>query len=306
MTYATYSDLAGFLANGALNVETASVIGGNTALSTAAAIGATTLAVASTAGFPAAGTFSAYVFDGVASETVSASVSGGSLAVAAGTAAAHAAGVNVASGSLADACVRAARLIENYCRQGPDGGADRTLYALSRVENLDGPGWRAAWDTSYNLCLTPRRWPIQSVAQVSIRYGSMAPVTLISGTPIITDSGQGIILPFTNAVLIPSASFLPQPDMRSMWFVAALTYTAGACGSGPLAGVPDDLREAAYLLIADILSRRENPYGLTESQQGKVRRVHRLRTDAWTSMFRERAYELLDQYATDQQTTGTV
>ena len=64
-----------------------------------------------------------------------------------------------------------------------------------------------------------------------------------------------------------------------------------------LAGVPDDMRMACHLLVADILSQRQNPYGVSEASQGKVHRIHRHRSDAWTSLFREHAYELLAPYA---------
>jgi hypothetical protein len=302
-TFAVYQDVPDFLANGTANIETASLLGGNTTLSGATLLGATSLPLVSSSGFPSTGTFTAWLLDGLLSEKVTASISGSNLLVASGTVAAHAAGVSVSSagtgGCLADVLVRAARMIDNYCRQGPDGTTERTLYALSRTELLRGPSLRASWDTNQILCLWPCRWPIQSVTSVSMQYGTLAPVLLNIGSPVVPVNQRTIEIPYQDIATLTPLSFVNQNYLRSQWFVATLVYTAGACGAGVLAGVPDDIRQASIYLACDILAQRMNPFGLTDTIQGKVKRTFRLRADAWTSVFREHAYDLLDQYATD-------
>ncbi len=298
-TFAVYCDVPDFLANSSANVETASLVGGNTVLSSAVTAGATTLPVTSVTGFPATGTFVAYVLDGLNSERVIASVSGGALNVAAGVVSAHAAGVSVSSagiaGCLADTIVRASRAMENYCRQGPDGGADRTLYAVSRTEVAHGPSLRVAFDVDYTLVIHPWRWPIQSLSSVSVQFGADQAIQLAT-TPLFIPTEQ-------RYVEIPYQSVNPSPvtytlqGRRGEGFVATWTYVAGPCLTASLASVPDDLRMACYLLVADILAQRQNPYGLSEVQQGKLHRTMRLRGDEWTSLLRQRAYELLAPYA---------
>ncbi len=298
-TFAVYADVPGFLANGNANVETASLVGGNATLTSAVVQGATTLPLSSTAGFPGSGTFAAYVLDGLNSEIVTASVSGGSLAVAAGTAAAHGAGVSVSSagtaGCLADVIARASRAIENYCRQGTDGSTDRSLYAISRTEKSFGPSLRAAWDTDYALVIKPWRWPIQSVSAVTLQYGTDAAIGLNLANLALPADGKTMEIPYLT--VLPAPTLVSVLGRRGQSFIATWTYVAGPCVTASLASVPDDLRMACYLLVADVLSQRQNPYGLSDFQQGKLRRTPRNRGDAWTSMFRERVYELLDQYA---------
>lgn len=298
-TFAVYCDAQDYLANASANIETASLLGGNTVLSAGAGQGALSLPVSSTTGFPASGTFTAYLLDGLNSERITATVSGGNLSVAAGTAAAHAAGVNVssagASGCLADAIIRASRAMENYCRQGPDGGADRALYAVARTERTMGPSLRCAFDPDYTLKLRPWRWPVQSLSAASVQYGADAPLGLnISYAALLTD-GKVIAIPFV--ALNPPPALIAIIGARGLGFIATWTYIAGPCTTDALSSVPDDLRQACYLLVADILAQRQNPYGLSEQQQGKLHRLHRLRGDRWTTMLHERARELLEPYA---------
>jgi hypothetical protein len=297
-TFAVYCDVPDFLANGAANVETASLVGGNTVLSGAVTAGATTLPVTSVAGFPATGTFVAYILDGLNSERVIASVSGSALNIAAGIVVAHAAGISVSSagtgGCLADAIIRASRSVENYCRQGPDGGADRTLYAVSRTEVATGPSLRVTFDVDYTLVIHPWRWPIQSLSSVSVQFGADQAIQLAMAPLFIPTEQRYVEIPYQTAN--PSPVTYTIQGRRGDSFVATWTYVAGACLTASLTSVPDDLRTACYLLVADILAQRQNPYGLSEVQQGKLHRVMRLRGDEWTSLFRQRAYELLVPY----------
>ena len=298
-TFSVYSDVPDFLANGAANVETASLVGGSAPLSTSVAAGATTLPLTGVIGFPPSGTFTAYLLDGANSERVLASVSGGSLVVGAGTAAAHAAGITVCSagsaGCLADAIIRASRAIEGYCKQGPDGGVDRSLFASLRTEIAHGPSTRAHFDTNYALVISPWRWPVLSLSTVMVQFGADGPINLATTPIFIPTEGRWIIVPYASVA--PSPVLYSIQGRRGDGFVATWSYVGGPCVGSALAGVPDDMRMACHLLVADILSQRQNPYGVSEASQGKVHRIHRHRSDTWTSLFREHAYELLAPYA---------
>ncbi len=304
-TFAVYGDVSDFLANGGANVETASLTGGNTTLSAAIAAGATTLPIASTAGFPVSGSFTLYLLDGMLSERVSASISGGALLAPGGVASAHAAGISLSSagtgGCLADVLIRASRAIENYCRQGPAGGADRMLYAISRSETATGPSLRCAIDPDWQLIIRPWRWPIQTLSAATLQWGSTSgdALALAASAAIITTAARRVVVPLAQAISATPATLGGCALSRGASFSANWTYTAGPCLGPTLADVPDDLRQACYLLAADILTQRQNPYGLSESQQGKLRRSWRMRGDRWTTMLRERAFALLAPYAED-------
>lgn len=129
-----YLDVPAYL-RAATNLETASLLGLNTTLgggSTIAA-GTTSLPVASSTAWSAG---PLWLLDGPSSEVcqVTASADGAHLTLAApGTRFAHAPNVSAsqggASGSLADAILRASAWIEGYCRQG-SGATDRSLFAV--------------------------------------------------------------------------------------------------------------------------------------------------------------------------------
>ncbi len=298
-TFAVYCDAQDWLLNSTANIETASLVGGNTTTSGAVSAGATSVPLASASGFPASGTFLAWILDGLSSEKVAGTISGSNLSVPGGVQAGHGAGVNVLSagvaGNLGDVIARASRAIDNYCRQGPDGAAERTLYALSRTERASGPSMRCSFDPGYTFVIHPWHWPIQSVSNVSVQYSVDPAISLAIGNVAITNDGKRIEVPY--ATLNPSNVLNNVVGYRGQGMTANWTYVAGPCGPGALSGVPDDIRAAMHLFIADILTQRQNPYGLSDVQQGKVHRTFRNRGDDWTSMFRERIYELLEQYA---------
>ena len=182
MMLTTYCDVFDFLTNAGANIETASLVGGNSILTGTVAVGAPTLPVSSVVGFPMTGNFSVWLFDGAQSERVTASVAGAALNVANGVQAVHAAGISVANagsaGCLADTIARASRDIESFCHQGPDGCMDRSLFTASRTEVLRGPGLRAAWDGDYTLVLHPWRFPVQAVSAGAVQFGANASLAL--------------------------------------------------------------------------------------------------------------------------------
>ncbi|MGE5335290.1 MAG: hypothetical protein ACM3N4_11360, partial [Nitrososphaerota archaeon] len=141
-----YLDVPGYL-RAAANQETASLLGLNTTLggATTLAAGAVSLPVTASAGW-AAGPL--WLLDGPYSEVVQVTGSADSthLTLAApGTLWPHAPGVSAsqagASGSLAEAILRASAWMEGYCQQGTS--PDRSLYAISRTEQWGMPGTRA-------------------------------------------------------------------------------------------------------------------------------------------------------------------
>src|SRR5690349_17005026 len=119
-----YVDVPTFV-RGAMGVETASLLGGNSTLATAASSGATALTVVDGTNFPAG---TCWILDGMNSELVQIStVAGTTLTLSASTPTtlAHGAGISVATngtqGSLAEVLVRASAWAEGYCGQGRPG-----------------------------------------------------------------------------------------------------------------------------------------------------------------------------------------
>ncbi len=279
----------------------ATLIGGNAQLTTSAAQGSVALQIAPAAGFPAQGSFTIWILDGANSEKAQASLNGSTLNISGATTADHSAGCAVCSagsaGSLGDILARASRLLENYCRQGPDGAADRSLYALPRAENANGPGPRVAWDRDDTLVILPWRWPAQSVISVALTYSNGAVLALNPAKTTITCGGRTLETPFVAAASQPEPYISHPQEERWTGFTAAWIYTAGPCGSGGLSGVPDDIRQACLYFTADLLALRANPYGLSQNFQGASRRIFRFRGDPWITALRAQALALLEPYA---------
>lgn len=103
MLTSCYVDAPTFV-RGAMGVETASLLGGNSALAAAASVGATSLTVSDGTGFALG---PGWICDGPNTEVVMITVvSGATLTVSAPLLAAHVAGVNVATGGTAGALGR--------------------------------------------------------------------------------------------------------------------------------------------------------------------------------------------------------
>lgn len=307
-TYATYLDAPDYLANNSMQVETATLIGGNTTLAAPAVLGATALQVASTTAptaFPASGTFQAYVLDGLNSETVVASVTDAThLSVPAGTLAAHGTGVSVSSagvgGCLADTIVRASRMVDSICRQGPDGSSDRSLYALARTERLSGPNsFRASFDPDGTLILRPYHWPVTSVASVSVQQGAQVASAVSLTYLVLPDAARQIEIPQAQVLNTtpPIYPFYGVTWSRNWGFVATVTYTGGPIASAALTSVPDDIRQAAHFLVSDLLGYRQNPTGAAEVRRGDFNLSARLRGDtSGNSILKIQAIDLLAPY----------
>lgn len=306
-TFAVYCDVIDFLQNNAANIETASLVGGNTTLSATAALGATSLSVTSVTGFPATGTFRAWILDGYTSETVLASVSGSTLSVPAGTLAAHAAGVNVASagstnaGCLADVIARCSREIDTFCQQGPTGTLERTLYQLQRTETYFAPSQRVYTSVDGTLVIRPWHFPVSATSTVTIQLGPTAPVS-VDLTQYVRPNGG-------HTIEIPSASPGSSTSKVAAWTLITplylrdtdtwlnLTYTAGPIPALTLPIANDDIRDALFFLIQDRVGYRQNPTGAAMVHRGDVNFEARLRGDkTGKSLLKIEAERLLEPY----------
>jgi hypothetical protein len=277
-----YLDVPAYL-RAATNLETASLLGLNTSLggSSTLAAGATSLPVASSTGWAAA---LVWLLDGPYSEVcqVTTAPDGTHLTVAApGTRFAHAPGVSVsqggASGSLADAILRASAWIEDYCQQGT-GATDHSLFAVSRSERWGLPSMRASLDRDGVLIIRPGHFPIQSVASVAVELGQGQSLSFDVTQAELPSNGRYVEIPYLliNApapgqILVLESSGLSRS--RRQW--ATLTYTAGLTPGA----VPYDVQLACVWVTSELLAERRNPTGAARVHQGKFELEARLRGD---------------------------
>jgi hypothetical protein len=301
-TFSVYVDVPDTLANGNLNVEgvtpgaTTSLVGGNSTLSGGVSAGAQSLPLVNGSTF--SGTFELWILDGQNSESVrGCTISTNTITVPApGVAFAHSAGVSCSSagtaGCLASIITRASALVESICGQGGDATADKSLFRKNRTELLRGPNsFRAAFDSDNALKLRPYHFPIISVASVSVQVGAMVSSAL-DLTYLQIPDGQRMLT-------IPYARYMPAAVTfrRDLGFMASLTYTAGPAGGLTLDTVPMDIRDATYLLILDVIARRQNPQGAASVTRGNVTFEARLRGDkGGKSINRMDAEDLLQNY----------
>src|SRR5579875_3193298 len=168
-----YVDVPGFV-RGAMGVETASLLGGDSVLASAVTQGATSLSVTDGTNF-AAGV--GWILDGPNSEQIALSgVAGTTLTLSAGVQAAHGAGACVATGgtagALPDVLVRASAWVEGYCGQGKPGNAsDPQLWAQARNERYRLPGPHAVLDPAGVLTVRPLHFPVQAVTALMLDWG---------------------------------------------------------------------------------------------------------------------------------------
>jgi hypothetical protein len=282
-----YVDVPGFVA-GAMGVETASLLGGNSTVASAAAQGATSLVVASGVGFAAG---PGWVLDGPNSEAISiTAVAGATLTLAVGLQAAHAAGVCVATGgaagSLADVLVRASAWVEGYCGQGRPGNAsDPMLFALSRSERYRLPGPHAVLDPAGVLTVRPLHFPVQSVSALTLDWGQGQTWTLDASQIEFPETARGFDMPPPLPVLGTTGFVGPLGGLPRAWSDIALsragpiwvacTYTGGLTAGA----LPYDFVQGVGWVACHFLGYRENPTGAAERRLGKKALVSRLRGD---------------------------
>lgn len=287
-TFSSYIDLATFVSNAAHNVEVGSLIGGNTVLTGGPyAIGATSVTVNSATGFgtPTANSpTEAWIFDGLNGEIVEiTNVSGSTLAIPAGLAAAHTSGTNIASagsmGSLADLIVQASREVDNICCQGPDGALERSLYAIARSEIYESPYFGAEFSVDNALHIHPYHFPVTSVASVTVQVGAMTPIGLSLTNMYLSNGGRQVVLPWAQLATTSSPYYLRTPFSRNAEIAVTLTYTAGPIAGSSLSSVPSDIQRATMLLTSDLLAVRKNPVGAANVHRGDESYEFELRGD---------------------------
>ncbi len=306
MLSSAYTDVVDFLASAVANIETASLIGGNTQLAADATLGAISLQVNSAAApFPQSGSFTIWILDGPRSERLTASVTDAThLAVPAGTQAAHSASASVSSagvaGSLADVILQASATVEYKCAQGPDGG-ERGLWQQSRVETLSGPGMRAAIDRDKTVRVRPFHFPVVSVASIALQFGAQPSTTLDLTYLTLADGARSIEVPSplfqtsTPPGYLATGYALP----RARGFDVTLTYVGGPIAGTTLDAVPYAMKQATFLLILDRLAKRQNPMGVMSMRRGDVQWAYGGRSSTKAeSMLATEAEELLTPYMT--------
>lgn len=284
MLTSCYVDAPTFV-RGAMGVETASLLGGNSALATAVLVGATSLTISDGTSFVPG---PAWIFDGPNTEVVTIIVvSGATLTVSAPMLAAHAAGVNVATGGTAGALgeilVRASGWVEGFCGHGRPGNAsDALLFAMNRTERYRLPGPHAVIDPSGMLTLAPLHFPVQAVANLTLDWGNGQTWALDATQIELPESARCVNLPAPLPVMGTTGMLGALPRGWSdvamqragpLWVVA--TYTGGLIAGA----LPGDFVQAVCWVACHLLGYRENPTGAAERRLGKKVLVSRLRGD---------------------------
>lgn len=279
-----YIDVATFLAS-APSAATSGILGANTSLASASAVGASTLTVDSSQGVTPGQPL--YLFDGPNTEIVRAdptnpTPTATSIALATGstTRFAHSAGVNVATGgprlSLPQFILQACGWVENYCQQGVMG--DRSLLSHSRTERLRMPSTRAKIDPWYSLAVRPRAFPISAVTALAIDFGAGATQTLDTSAIELDATGRSFVLPYVQPLGLSQgvgalALLSGPPVLRGDQAWCVVTYTAGFVWPN----LPWNLQTATCLATQEYLAALQNPTGAAMIRQGDVQISQRLR-----------------------------
>lgn len=275
-------------------LEWASLVGNTGRITSAVALGVTTLPV--TALTVQLNQYDVLtIYDGSSSENVivqaTAAVNATSITISA-TSFAHVAGTPFSTdgilGSLAEHILRASQWLETICKQP----LWQTTYA---GENLAIPTMRASIDNQYALHFRPRHWPVSSITSISVTTVPGFSISL-DPTQIIVDSDKQICsMPNIQPLPVIGSSQQPYPiwGITSRYREAQLTlsYQAG------YAILPYDVIEAIVLLVSDQLAKRDNPIGALEVSSGNrhISAAIRGDTSGDTILFK-RAKKILDNY----------
>ena len=287
MLLSCYVDVPTFQ-NGAMGIETASLLGGNSTLASPVLLGATSLGVVNGANFTAG---IAWILDGPNSEMVPiSSVTGTTLNLSAGTLAAHGVGACVASagsaGSLPEILVRASGWVEGYCGQGRPGNAsDLMLFAQSRSERYRLPGPYAVLDPSGVLTVRVLHFPLQSVTSLVLDWGHGQTWTLDVTQIEFPTSTRSFDMPPPMPVVGTTGVLIAPGGLPRAWSDIALSrmgplWVAVSYIGGLTAGaLPWEFAQAVCWVAGHLLGYRENPTGAAERRLGKKVVVSRLRGD---------------------------
>ncbi|HEU5349826.1 MAG TPA: hypothetical protein VFU63_14545, partial [Ktedonobacterales bacterium] len=225
------------------------------------AAGAVSLPVASSSGWAAG---SLWLLDGPWSEVVQVTGSTDSTHLTLadpGTLWPHMPGISAsqagAAGSLADAILRASAWIEGYCQQGT--APDRSLYALSRMEQWDMPGTRAWLDRDGVAVMRLGHFPVQSVSALTLDQGECGSFALDVAQVRLPSDGRLIEIPLRTGV----DPLLALSRSRRAW--VSVTYMGGVMPGA----LPYDLAQACIWMTSELLAERRNPSGAALIRQGK-------------------------------------
>lgn len=259
-------------------LEVASLLGNSARLANLHSVGATSLTITPATTVDLHQYDQITIFDGPNSEVVIVNADTNqpatSIVLQAGTAFQHTAGTPCCSdgvlGSLADQIVDASAWLE----------ADFTFQPLFQAtytgEILPLPSMQASIDNQNMLLFRPRHFPVTAVSAISIAAIQGQGMVLDATQAFIDANQQYVRVPVLNATGPASQVYFPQqPFNRRMQQWLTITYTAGYTA----AQMPPDIRDAAILLVSDILSRRHNPSGADQVMTGQVRLVTTLRGD---------------------------
>ena len=261
--------------------ETATLLGNVVRLTGATLVGATTLPITPLTGSALQAGDIVTIFDFGNSETVIVGAftpkGATSIPVSGGTLFAHGATVVVASdggyGSLAQTILDACAELEDICHQ--------PLALGTYTDTHDLQSMRASITQDGQLVVRPYVAPVQSVTSIAATYTnySAVPVQYDLSSAKITNHGKIVELlglaTSGNEQGYPVYPVLPSMNGYSPTGTLDITYTAGYTQ----AAFPGALREAAILLVSDLLSQRLNPAGYASSAMSKTRTDAVLRGD---------------------------
>lgn len=239
------------------------------------------------------------LFDGVNTEIVQVGSSGAvpgatSIPLLSGTSLQYSHGIGVAwcsdgvGGSLADQIIAASAWIESECYQS-------LLQQTYTSEPLAMPTMRAAIDTDGALTFRPRHWPVTSVTGIAIAWTPTL-VTTYDVTQAFID-GDKRLCSVPNLIALPNqqtqnTSF--SSPRRSRKGQVQVTYQAGYAYNA----LPGNLKEAAVLVVSDLLAKQQNPMGADQLRQGDVQLITTLRGDfTGESLLIKRARQILKHYS---------
>jgi hypothetical protein len=259
-TFTTYTDPFAYR-RASTGMESDSLVGNLSRLTSGVSVGATSLPVSATT-VALAVNDQITIFDGINSEVVSVTATAaiGSISITVtATVAAHATRTVICSdgtnGSLSDMIVNASSWLETITQQ--------PRWQATYTDTLRSPSTRAAVDRNLALTLRPRRFPVQSVSAISYQTDPTNVIPLVTSYAVIDNDGRTVVFP---AVVMTNGnqgfqSFMPVGRNSPVWIT--LTYSAG------YSSLPGYIIEAANCLTGALLADRQNPMGAYEIQMGK-------------------------------------
>lgn len=222
----------------ATGINLAPYYGGLSSTTAAVAAGATSLPVASGAGFAANSLLT--ISDGELTENVWCSAVAGNTLTVSATQSAHAGGTCVsspgASGSLADTIGDASDIIDNYCQ--------RAFYQQTVTETQ-----RLIVDVEGRLFLRPRVIPATAVSAVTVTLmdGTVLPLTT-TNVQIAADGRSVFVTPYLAPDSLLAVGALAAPLWRGSVGRVTTTYTGG------YATLPEGVVRACIVIVNQLLA----------------------------------------------------